>query len=829
MSPKFDARAICRKLLDAESEADVQALIDLTPEMANPKNWRPLDGRETNFNVTSNQASDGGKALTELMTNMVDAVLMKYALRKGIDPKGKNAPATMHEAVDTLIKKLRGGKLSSLESKDPWLRSFAQSHLIIGVTGARSKRRGLPCYTFVDNGEGQHPDAFEKSFLSLSTGNKKDIPFVQGKYNMGSSGVLSYCGFKWFKLVVSRRYDGTGPWGFTLMRKRPGGGIPVAEYFVLPSSKIPSFTEDALYPFVKGDGKRYEGVHLSTGTVIKLYDYQIGSRFASGFRGSREALNENLVETILPFRILDFRQTPDPKRTGERAEGIDARPFYGMEFLLLNSQKEEDNTDGEPDTEDEAAGTSLMAVSNDKYLDLGQITISAIRLKRHLPGWLKPPTSNNRVFHAVNGQVQFKQTRGYLSQSCGFPALKDRVIIIVDASDLSFEAHNEVWKGDREHIRNTIVGERYQEVVTAAIKESKALQQLQHEVAREELEQAAKSERNELFQRLVVADRTLAGLLTSRDPVLSFPSATGDKKGDSDDDGFDGKYSPTFLNFDEKIRDKEVALPINRSRQITARTDVQNGYLQRADNRGRMSIDPSIDTRFGVRAQLYDGRLTLLLDPIQGALKVGDKIAFALGLQDDSMARAVTDHLVICMVDEEKEPKKTVGKGQVNAGDKGKKQGDGKPMPTHGLPLYRLLTRDGRTVGGDQETENWPDDFTEYDGGLVADLSNDEVIYKINYDNTYHLKYRMTARGDVARDVVTEKYILGMRILMLGYEHALRTLKQLKNGGGDSLAEFQDDFRRMAARGAASTVLALAENLPKIIDKSSITAAQDVE
>jgi hypothetical protein len=36
-------------------------------------------------------------------------------------------------------------------------------------------------------------------------------------------------------------------------------------------------------------------------------------------------------------------------------------------------------------------------------------------------------------------------------------------------------------------------------------------------------------------------------------------------------------------------------------------------------------------------------------------------------------------------------------------------------------------------------------------------------------------------------------------------------------------------FRRMAARGAAATVLALAKNLPKIADRSSITAAQDVE
>jgi hypothetical protein len=102
-----------------------------------------------------------------------------------------------------------------------------------------------------------------------------------------------------------------------------------------------------------------------------------------------------------------------------------------------------------------------------------------------------------------------KQTRGYLSQSYGFPALKDRVVIIVDASDLSFEAHNEVWKGDREHIRNTVVGERYQDAVTSAIKVSKALQELQNEVAKEELQQAAKSQRNNLFQKLVDSDRNL--------------------------------------------------------------------------------------------------------------------------------------------------------------------------------------------------------------------------------------------------------------------------------------------------------------------------------
>jgi len=60
-----------------------------------------------------------------------------------------------------------------------------------------------------------------------------------------------------------------------------------------------------------------------------------------------------------------------------------------------------------------------------------------------------------------------------------------------------------------------------------------------------------------------------------------------------------------------------------------------------------------------------------------------------------------------------------------------------------------------------------------------------------------------------------------MRILMLGFEHAFRGAKT-GNGAERSVEEFADEFRKMAARGAASTVLALAENLPKIVDKSAI-------
>jgi hypothetical protein len=102
--------------------------------------------------VTSNLASDGGKALTELMTNMVDALLMKAARQQGVPLMGKGAPRTMYAAVDKLIKNLRGGKLLNLDSRDPWLRDFAQKNLVVGITGGKNKEEGLRTAGGIESG-----------------------------------------------------------------------------------------------------------------------------------------------------------------------------------------------------------------------------------------------------------------------------------------------------------------------------------------------------------------------------------------------------------------------------------------------------------------------------------------------------------------------------------------------------------------------------------------------------------------------------------------------------------------------------------------------------
>ncbi len=791
---------LCMALLAAESEAEIQEIIDRTPAMKNTKNWYPLDGRDTNFNVVTNQAMTGGKAATELMTNMVDAILMKNAKLKNIDPKGKSkdVPKTMYEAVDKLVYNLHGGKL--VNADENWLRDYSTQNLVIGITGSSGSKRsgGAPCLTFSDNGEGQSPDNFEDTFLSLSKGNKKDIPFVQGKFNMGSSGVLSFCGERWFKLIISRRYDKKGGWGWTLIRRRPGAPIPIADYFKV-DGKIPSFETDYVFPFNKKNSERFDGFSLGSGTVIKLYDFFLGGGY-SGFRGAREAFNENLVESILPFRIYDFRYNPDSVKGGLRAEGIDARPFYGMEYLLVRSHTEDmEDEDATPASETE----TKLTVDVIKDPKLGKIHITAIPLKKKIPGWLQPQKSNNRVFHAVNGQVQFKQTRGYLSQ-CGYPALKDRVVIVVDASELTHEAHNDVWKGDREHLRETHTGDYYKSVVKEALQKSEILKELQQKIAREELTQATKKETSDIFQKLVDNDKNLANLLNERDPSIILSATESD-----DDSQYEGKFSPTFIELDGKSKTQPIEIPVNKSRPLSAKTDVVNEYFHRPDNAGYLYIsDDEVEKYFRIRQSLKDGRLTVYFSPaLNTDLAPGMKFSFELGLQDPTMPSPLAVPVTILAVEENTEPKKP------------KKEAEEKPQkenqkPKKGLPQYRLLTKDGRDISG-EPCEPWPEDFNDYDGGFVEDFGEQGLIYKINYDNAYHLKYRQAKKGDVERDALTQKYILGMRLLMLGFEHAVRA--KAGSANDHSFEDFKDDFRRVAAKGAASTVLSLAEVLPKVV------------
>src|SRR5262249_42165780 len=152
-------------------------------------------------------------ALIEKAMNSIDTKLLAAARVKGVPLTGAEAPQSIFEARNLLF-------ADELKDVEKLSRSIT-----IAATGKRSR----PSITIADDGEGQTPHGMPSTILSLHKGNKNAIPFVQGKFNMGGSGVLEFCGVDYnVELVLSKRNPKLLPkdaresdkyWSFTVIRR----------------------------------------------------------------------------------------------------------------------------------------------------------------------------------------------------------------------------------------------------------------------------------------------------------------------------------------------------------------------------------------------------------------------------------------------------------------------------------------------------------------------------------------------------------------------------------------------------------------------------------
>ena len=185
-------------LLHAESEAIVLQVLKRFSLLNDPNAWQPLGNLENNFAIVGNQQTDPTGALVEKIINGIDANLMAASYTAGLDPESTEAPATMVEAVERFFH-VKHGRLGDLGSKQ--LTNLALAIHLVAVG-----KKDDPCYLIIDKGEGQTPSSFPETFLSLAKSNKLRIPFVQGKFNAGGTGVLQFCGRENFQLIASRRH-----------------------------------------------------------------------------------------------------------------------------------------------------------------------------------------------------------------------------------------------------------------------------------------------------------------------------------------------------------------------------------------------------------------------------------------------------------------------------------------------------------------------------------------------------------------------------------------------------------------------------------------------
>ena len=267
--------------------------------------------------------------------NSIDTKLIAAARINGTPVHGPQAPQSVFEARDLLFAE----EFKNIE------------RLSHSITVAATGKRTRPSITIADDGEGQTPAAMPETILSLHKGNKNAIPFVQGKFNMGGSGVLEFCGVDHnVELVLSRRNPKLLPanatstdthWSFTIIRREdPSPASPRASRFTYLAPGAPMRKEIAGYsqlsaptlPIFPNKNQPYCR-EAEWGTLFKLYEYGIRAAtnmmLEGGLMGRVRIL---LPEPALPIHFHECRDYSGHS-------GSYSTPMAGLIYTLEEDRK----------------------------------------------------------------------------------------------------------------------------------------------------------------------------------------------------------------------------------------------------------------------------------------------------------------------------------------------------------------------------------------------------------------------------------------------------------------------------------------------------------
>ena len=569
----MNPREVFCELYRAATEVQLESALLLLSKSVPQVSWRPLDNNESNFGVIENQQSSPIAALIEKITNSIDAILMRKCYESGINPKSAAAPKSMEEA----IQKFFHSEHATWNLGPP--RQQQAEEIQIHADGPRMNT-SLVIY---DNGEGQHPADFEKTFLSLLKGNKNEIPFVQGKYNMGGTGAIVFCGKRRYQLIASRRFDGTGDFGFTLVRKHPLTDAEAVtrkntwyEYLKI-DCQIPSFPIETLDLGLRGR-------MFTTGTVIKLYSYDLpgGARSVIS-RDLNQSINEFLFEPALPIYTIDKEDRyPHDKNL--------ARELFGLKRRL-----EQDDSKYVQDTFSEEYESAEMGRAKVTcYVFKTKIEGKSVKESREAieREFFK---NNMSVMFSVNGQVQGHYTSEFITRAIKMPLLKSHLLIHVDCTHMRMAFRGELFMASRDRLKGADETRMLRELLADLLSKGKLLEIYKHRKDSISLEPGDTKDTSELlraFTKSIPLNSDLFKLLsnTFKLDIPKEPPAKGDKQTKRDEEK--ANRFPSFFKLKNQSTEEKPAakVPMNGSRSVKFLTDVENQYFDRSKDPGDLRI-----------------------------------------------------------------------------------------------------------------------------------------------------------------------------------------------------------------------------------------------
>lgn len=824
-----ETKQLCLDLISADTEDEVIRLLRSAGMWDEPASWRNYGDYENNYNTIGNQQSSPDAALVEKVVNAIDARLMNECLIRGINPEGPTAPQSIQEAVahffDQGIDSVRAGRIREWPISK---RTEVARNITVVATGAKAVS-GRPCFTISDSGEGQTPATMPSTFLSLTRSNKLRIPFVQGKFNMGGTGVLNFCGYHNLQLIVTRRnprllasplaHPSDTQWGFTIVRRENAEGgrknsvytymAPLGADLAPHCGEVLRFSADTLPMFPEGN-RPY--VRESTcGTLVKLYEYS-----ATGFKSNmlmRDGVLGRadilLPEVALPVRFHECRSYAGHAGSFETT-------LTGLSVRLDDDKK--DNLEFSSSSSMTAAGHQMTA------------TIYAFK-----KGKADTYRKNEGIIFTLNGQ-----THGYLSRdfftrkSVGLSYLADSILVVVDCSKFSVRAREDLFMNSRDRLTRGELRAEIERALEDLLKNHDGLRALKEQRRREELESRLQDSKplKETLEALLKRSPTLAALFLQGNRIAT-PFKT--IKTTTEEQPFVGKSYPTYFRFRGKDYGFELHrdCPINMRCRIAFETDAVDDYFSRDIDRGEFTLYRVTDSR-RISADNYvmnlqNGIATLSVQLPDNCCE-GDQLDFVVVVTDSTQIEPFDNKFSI-----------TVAKATVPHGGPAQPRepttlgkGEERVMPA-GIALPNII----EVAEKDWQKENPP--FDRYAALRITDAGhpvdngdngNGQDVYDfyVNVDNVYLKSELKSTRQEP--EIVRRRFIYGLVLfgLALLHDEAVSRKRGKTTGvGDDSEREGGEQIEAKVesfSRAIAPFLLPIMESLGSL-DLETPTATDD--
>jgi len=744
-----DLKDLCIDLAKSESEKEVIDILKKWGYWDDPTAWRYYGDNENNFAVIGNQQSAPDSALVEKIINSVDAVLMRECLRRGIEPESKDAPLTIEDTLEKFFN-IKHGMLTNLLPRER--RGLAENILLV-ATGKKSN----PNYQIIDKGEGQTPKKIPETFLSLTKSNKLRIPFVQGKFNMGGTGALQFCGKHNLQLIISKRApqiveiegdDGTSEyWGFTIIRRvDPEKGMKSSTFkYLAPGGNVLMFKTKSL-PLLPGNYPILYEKPLGWGTFIKLYEYQLVGLKTLATLDLYYRLSVLLPNIALPILIVE-------RRRGYKGHSLE-NVLSGLS-VRLEEDKYSNIEDGFPNS-------ATVKIKGQ------EMKIQIFVFKRGKETHYK--TRKEGIIFTVNGQAHgFIPDSFFTRKSVGMSYLAGSLLIIADCSKFDGRTREDLFMNSRDRLREGELKKEIESKLVDLIKKHQGLRELKERRRREEIEGKIGDAKPivEVIEKVIKNSPALSKLFVEGVKIANPFNLI---KTGQDEKPFKGKQYPTYFKLKKEFPyNKPKYCPINQRFRVQFETDAENNYFTRDLYPGefKLMLNDGILVEDYV-LNLWNGIANLTLD-LPEDCKVGDLLKYMVEVNDISR---VNPFLITFYVSVDPPGGKSKGKPGERIKPPGDKKGERHIPSSFDIPnIIEVRSTEWDKYGFDKE------------GALrVRDTGEDGYDFYINMDNIYLLT---EIKGRLKSDpkVLEAQYKYGMVLI------GMSLLKELEEKEEESIYE----------------------------------------